>query len=97
MADSPYAFSEADLHNIVNKTQSAIDEMNTVNNIVQAHTEDLGTANQSDSGNILQQHLNTWTSDFHNVVNNLSDLNTKAQGLLKVNVDVATGARGQAK
>ena len=97
MPESPYAFSEADLHDIVNKTQSAIDEMNSVNNIVQSHTEDLGTANQSDSGTILQQHLFTWTSDFHNTVNNLTDLNTKAQGLLKVNVDTATGSRDQAK
>jgi DNA integrity scanning protein DisA with diadenylate cyclase activity len=96
MADAPYAFNEADLHNIVDKTQSAIDELNTVNGIVQMHTEDLGTANQSDSGDILQDHLNTWTTDFHTCVNNLSDLNGKAQGLLQVNVDVATGSRDQA-
>jgi hypothetical protein len=92
-----YAFSDPDLSDIINKTQSAIDEMNTLNNLVQSHTEDLGTANQSDSGDILKTHLNTWTTDFHTCVNNLTDLNQKAQNLRQVNISAQDGAVHNAK
>ena len=97
MADSPYAFSESDLHNIVDKTASAVEELRTVNGIVQAHTEDLGGANQSASGDILQQHLFTWNTDFDKCVNQLNDLNGKAQALLNVNVNVNVDAGGLAQ
>lgn len=94
---SSYHFSDADLQQIINKTQDAINEMTVVNNSVQAHTESLVDANRSDSGQILSGHLTTWTSDFHTCMNNLTALNHKAQALLKVNRATNAGATGGAK
>jgi hypothetical protein len=94
---STYHFDDADLQQIINKTQDAISEMNTVNSTVQAHTDSLVDANRSDSGQILSSHLATWTADFHTCVNNLTDLNQKAQALLQVNRSTDTTATGSAK
>ncbi|GLY74847.1 hypothetical protein [Actinoallomurus iriomotensis] len=94
---STYHFSDADLQQIINKTQDAINEMNTVNNTVQAHTDSLVDANRSDSGQILSGHLTTWTSDFHTCVNNLTDLNHKAQALLQINRGTNNDATGGAR
>lgn len=92
-----YHFSDPDLQQIITKTQDAISEMNTVNNTVQAHTDALVDANRSDSGQILNQHLTTWTTDFNTCVNNLTDLNGKATALLQVNRSTDTTSTGQAK
>ncbi len=94
---STYHFSDADLQQIITKTQDAINEMNTVNNTVQAHTDALTDANRSDSGAILSTHLATWTTDFNNCVNNLTDLNTKATALRQVNINTGITTTGQAK
>jgi hypothetical protein len=94
---STYRFSDPDLQQIINKTQDAINEMNTVNTTVQAHTDSLVDANRSDSGQILSGHLATWTTDFHTCVNNLTDLNTKAQALLRVNQNTSTTTTSQAR
>jgi hypothetical protein len=59
--------------------------MATVNNMVMSHTDSLVNANQSDSGNILSQHLTTWHSDFVKCTNNLKDINEKASRLLSTN------------
>jgi hypothetical protein len=94
---SSYHFSDADLQQIITKTQDAINEMNTVNQTVQSHTDALVDANRSDSGQILSGHLATWNTDFHACVNNLTDINQKATALLQVNrstgVDTTTQAR----
>jgi len=94
---STYQFSPQDLATIITKTSDAINEMNTVNNIVQSHTDLLTDANRSDSGTIISGHLTTWTTDFHNVVNNLNDLNNKAIALRNVNANAAHGTTGAAK
>ena len=94
---SSYHFSDADLLTIINKTSDAINEMNTVNSLVQSHTDLLTDANQSDSGTIIASHLGTWTADFHKVVNNLSDLNNKATALRQVNLNTHTTTTGSAK
>jgi hypothetical protein len=94
---SSYRFVDADLQTIITQTQSAITEMNTVNNTVQAHTDSLVDANRSDSGTILSGHLTTWTTDFHTCVNNLTDLNGKAQALLRVNQNTQTDTTTQAR
>lgn len=94
---STYHFSDVDLQQIITKTQDAINEMNTVNNMVQSHTESLVDANRSDSGQILSGHLATWTSDFHTCVNNLTSLNGKAQALLQINRSTDTNAAGSAR
>lgn len=94
---SSYHFVDADLQQIITKTQDAINEMNTVNQTVQSHTDALVDANRSDSGQILSGHLATWNTDFHACVNNLTDINQKATALLQVNrstgVDTTTQAR----
>ncbi len=92
-----YHFSDADLAQIITKTSDAISEMNTVNNLVQSHTDALVDANRSDSGQILSSHLSTWTSDFNTCVNNLNDLNQKATALRQVNVSTGTTTTSQAK
>jgi hypothetical protein len=94
---SSYRFVDTDLQAIINQTQDAITEMNTVNNTVQSHTDALVDANRSDSGQILSSHLATWTSDFNACVNNLSDLNGKAQALLRVNQNTSTESTNQAR
>lgn len=94
---STYHFSDPDLQAIITKTQDAINEMNTVNNTVQSHTDSLVDANRSDSGTILSQHLATWNADFNTCVNNLTDLNTKAQALLQVNRSTGNTTTTQAK
>jgi hypothetical protein len=71
--------------------------MNTVNNMVQSHTDALVDANRSDSGQILSNHLATWNSDFHTCVNNLTELNNKAQALLNVNNSTNLNTSGLAK
>jgi hypothetical protein len=100
MADfdpSTYHFESSALQQIILKTEDAINEMNTVNSMVQSHTDALFDANSSDSGQILSQHLNTWNGDFHTCVNNLTDLNTKVQNLLKTNQSTDDNATGGAK
>jgi uncharacterized alpha-E superfamily protein len=92
-----YSFSAQDLRQIINKTNDAISEMNTVNNMVQSHTDALVDANRSDSGQILSQHLATWNADFHTCVNNLTDLNNKAQALLNINISTDNNTVNLAK
>lgn len=94
---STYSFSDADLQQIINKTQEAINEMNTVNNTVQSHTDSLFDANRSDSGQILSGHLGTWAADFHTCVNTLTDLNGKAHALRQINRDTNLAASGGVK
>jgi hypothetical protein len=86
---SMYAFSDPDLVQIITKTQDAINEMNQLNSAVQSHTDALGTANRSNSGQLLQGHLGTWMADFNNCVNNLNELNHKASALRQVNVNTS--------
>ena len=100
MADfdpSSYHFESSALRQIIQKTEEAINEMNTVNSMVQSHTDALFDANSSDSGQILTQHLGTWNADFHTCVNNLTDLNTKVQNLLAINQNADDNATGGAK
>ncbi|MDN3359230.1 hypothetical protein [Actinomadura sp. DC4] len=100
MADfdpSTYHFSDADLQQIITKTSEAVNEMNTVNQTVQSHTDALVDANRSDSGQILSGHLATWNTDFHACVNNLNDLNQKATALLQVNRNTSTETTAGAK
>jgi hypothetical protein len=92
-----YYYESQDLRTIIDKTNNAISEMNTVNNMVQSHTDALVDANRSDSGQILSSHLATWNSDFNTCVNNLHDLNDKAQALLNINISTDSNASGQAK
>jgi hypothetical protein len=92
-----YAFSDHDLRQIIQRTDAAKQEMKVVNSMVTAHTEALVSANQSDSGQILQQHLTTWTADFNRVVTNLDDINTKAKALLQVNRSAAANSAAAAK
>jgi hypothetical protein len=94
---SSYHFSPEDLQSIITQTGDAVSEMNTVNSIVQSHTDALVDANRSDSGQILSTHLATWTSDFHTCVNNLNDLNQKAIALRQVNTSTSTTTTTQAK
>jgi hypothetical protein len=94
---STYHFSDSDLAQIITKTQDAVNEMNQVNTQVQAHTDALVDANRSDSGQILSSHLSTWNTDFHACVNNLNDLNQKAQALRHINTSTGSGATGAAK
>jgi hypothetical protein len=94
---STYHFSDADLQQIITKTENAITEMNTVNSTVQAHTDSLVDANRSDSGQILSTHLTTWTADFQACVNNLTDLNQKATALLQVNRSTGVNTTSQAR
>jgi hypothetical protein len=97
MADQPYYYESGDLRTIISKTNDAINEMNNVNNMVQSHTDSLVDANRSDSGQILSQHLATWNADFHTCVNNLTDLNHKAQALLNVNISTDSNTTDMAK
>jgi hypothetical protein len=94
---SAYAFSDPDLVQIITRTQDALSEMTQLNNTVQSHTEALGDANRSDSGQLIQGHLATWTTDFNNCVNSLHDLNQKASALRQVNVSTAGTTAAQAK
>jgi hypothetical protein len=100
MADfdpSSYHFESSALQQIITKTNDAVNEMNTVNNMVQSHTDALVDANRSDSGQILSQHLVTWNQDFHTCVSNLTDLNGKAQALLTINQSTDIDTSGMAK
>jgi hypothetical protein len=97
MADQPYFYSAPDLRSIIDKTNDAISEMGVVNSMVQSHTDALGDANRSDSGRILSQHLATWNQDFHTCVNNLTELNHKAQGLLQINLSTDSNSTENAK
>jgi hypothetical protein len=94
---SSYRFSDADLQQIISKTQDAVSEMHVIYNTVQAHTESLVDANRSKSGQILSNHLTTWGTDFQACVTSLSDLNHNAQGLLKIYRATDDGATNGAK
>lgn len=95
--DNSYHYEAQDLRSIISKTNDAISEMNTVNNMVQSHTDSLVDANRSDSGQILSQHLTTWNADFHTCVNSLTELNNKAQALLNINISTDGNTSGMAK
>jgi hypothetical protein len=92
MAD--YFVSNDDLTTIINQTSNAIDEMNTLNSMVQSHTGVLAEGNISDSGTRMQQHLDTWNADFHTCVNSLTELNTKVHNLQIVNKNTNLNASG---
>jgi hypothetical protein len=92
-----YAFSDQNLVQIISKTQTALEEMSRVNTLVTSQTDTLVGVNRSDSGRLLSQHLNTWTTDFHICVNNLHDLNQKAAGLRQVNLGAAATSTSQAR
>jgi hypothetical protein len=93
---STYAFSNDQLTQIITRTADAIGEMNQLNSLVQSHSDMLGSVNRSDSGGILQNHLMTWTQDFHTVVNNLTDLNQKAINLRNVNINASQNSTATA-
>ncbi|MGI5229459.1 hypothetical protein [Actinoallomurus sp. CA-142502] len=100
MANQPggsYYYESQDLRNIIDKTNNAVSELNTVNSMVQSHTDALVDANRSDSGQILSSHLATWNTDFHTCVSNLNDLNQKAQALLNINLSTDSNTSGMAK
>ena len=92
-----YHFSDHDLQQIITKTDNAVQEMNNLGKTVGLHTESLGAANRSDSGQILSGHLGTWQQNFYACVNNLADLNHKATALLQVNRGVNTSSASQAR
>jgi hypothetical protein len=92
-----YHFSDSDLQQIITKTQDAISEMTNLNSMVVNHTDGINQANRSTSGTILVNNLGQWTTDFNTCVQNLGDLNQRAQALLRVNRNAAETSAAQAK
>lgn len=96
MSVTDYGLDSAQMQGVVNQTQSAIDQMNTLNSRVQSTAGDIAAHNQSDAGRIVQNRLDTWNSDFTPIVSALSELNTKVESWLRANVQASSDAAGAA-
>ena len=69
------AYDEAVLIQIINGTDTALQNMGTVNQQVQLISGQLTTVNQSTSGQRLSYALTDWSHSFNRVVNSLKALN----------------------
>jgi hypothetical protein len=96
----PYGMDDAKLVSIINATNNAVSQMQSLNTAVQHQAQDYILANDSDSGRVMQQALFRWNGEFNQIVADLNGLNDKVSGLRGHNnnilihtVDTAKGAR----
>jgi hypothetical protein len=81
----PYGMQDSHLQQIITKTQNALDAMAQLQSAVAQHGQALPQANRSDSGQILGNHIDTWTGHHATCTQNLAALNEKASALLRTN------------
>jgi len=91
-----YGYEDSSLVSIINATGSALQDMHRVNGQVLGLAGQLPSVNNSESGMRLSSAFSNWNSDFARVVNELSNLNDKANGLLQANRTANTDAAGTA-
>lgn len=93
----PYGMQDSHLQQIITKTQNALDAMDHLQSAVTAHSQELPVANKSDSGQIIGNHLDTWTGHHATCKANLVALNEKANALLRTNRNAEEQGTAQAQ
>ncbi|MER6992729.1 hypothetical protein ABT337_29995 [Saccharopolyspora hirsuta] len=94
---SQYGYDDGMLVQVISATDSALGQMRNLNNSVQGIGGQLPAVNNSTSGMKLARLLGDWSTDYHKIVSELENLNTKAQGLLQTNRNVETETGGAAQ
>ena len=87
-----YGYDDATLQGVINATDTALQNMGSVNQNVMGIQGLMPVVNKSTSGVKLATALADWTTDFNLVKNQLDALNNKAKGLLTVNRGADTDA-----
>ncbi|MFC4852606.1 hypothetical protein [Actinophytocola glycyrrhizae] len=92
-----YGYDDGMLLHVIGATETALGQMNQVNSAVLGISGQMPVVNNSTSGVKLAGLLGDWSSDYQKIVTQLSELNTKAQGLLQLNrnIEVETGGAAQ--
>lgn len=95
-----YGMDDAQLKNIIDATTDALGRMSGVNKTVSGEAGAYISANNSDSGRIMQSSLNDWSDRFGKITGDLDQLNYKVAKLRQNNsgtsggaVDLANGSR----
>jgi hypothetical protein len=94
---TPYGLESGQMQTIINATQSAIDQMLSLNTNVQSVSGDICAHNQSDAGRIVQGRLETWNSDFYPIINAISELNGKVAAWMNTSIQAGDQARTAAQ
>lgn len=92
-----YGYEDGMLVQVISATDTALGQMNQVNNTVVGLSGQLPVVNNSTSGVKLAGLLSDWSTDYNKIVKQLEELNGKAQGLLQVNRNVETETGGAAQ
>jgi hypothetical protein len=77
--------NDAQLRSIIDRTNSSISRMSSLNGRVTLQAEDYIHVNTSDSGRTMQEALHTWTHEFHQIVAALNQLNQKVDTVRRTN------------
>ncbi|WP_010693501.1 hypothetical protein [Saccharopolyspora spinosa] len=91
-----YGLKEAQLAKIIQATDDALAKMRQLNNNVSAQASALMSANQSNSGKILNDRFSVWAQDFGQIAANLSLLNAKVKALRQVMLHASEDSDSQA-
>ncbi|WP_010693507.1 hypothetical protein [Saccharopolyspora spinosa] len=87
-----YGLNADHLRKIIQATDDALAKMRQLNNNVSAQASALMSANQSNSGKILNDRFSVWAQDFGQIAGNLTNLNGKVKGLLQLSLQTADDA-----
>ncbi len=92
-----YGMDDAQLASIITATNDALGRMNGVNQTVTSEAGYYISVNNSDSGRIMQNNLNDWSSKFGKITGDLDQLNFKVAKLRQNNTSTSGGAVELAK
>jgi hypothetical protein len=92
----PYGMNDGQLASIINVTSDHVVQMKSLNSRVQGQAEGYISANNSDSGRIMQEALFEWTDQFNKIVGDLEQLNTKVANVRQENQRTSHKATGAA-
>jgi hypothetical protein len=93
----PYGMDDGQLRQIIQVTSEHVAQMKTLNSRVQGQAESYISANNSDSGRIMQEGLIEWTDQFNKIVGDLEQLNTKVANVRQENQATSQHATGTAQ
>jgi len=86
---------QAELNNIIQQTEHAIQQMVAVNGQVSYLAPSIQQNNQSDSGRIIARRLVDWTDDYPKIVGDMTQINGRViamRNALAAGADFATSA-----
>jgi hypothetical protein len=96
MSSPIYGLSPDQVTAVVNGTEQAISDMQSLNNQVQSTGGDLGAANVSDSGVKTQNAISEWNDFYSKIINDINGLNQDVQSVNSVGQSAAANANGVA-